>query len=105
MPAWLIKLLGINWKTTVAAITSLGAIGAAIIAAWTAKDFQAIFDNLPLFFTALAVVVTNIGLWQAKDKNVTGVQKQAVSVDSTGAATNVKGEPVGKQSTVPPRGQ
>lgn len=59
MPSWLIKLLGINWRTTLAALSSMGAIFAAIIAAWKAKDFQAIFDNLPLLLTALGVVLAN----------------------------------------------
>lgn len=97
MPAWILKLLGINFKTTLAGITSLMAIGAAMIAAWRAKDFQAIFDNLPLFFTALGVVITALGLIKAKDQNVTGTGSGAKSVDSSGTMTNREGDVIGKQ--------
>lgn len=103
MPEWLLKILGINWKTTLAGLSSIGAIIAAIIAAVKARDFRAVFDNLPLLFTALSVVLTSLGLLAAKDKTVTGVGSQALLVDSTGTATNVEGEEVGRQSPIPPK--
>lgn len=97
MPAWLIKLLGINFKTTLAGITALLAVGAAIIAAWKSKDFKAIFNNLPTLFTTLAVVLTALGLIKAKDQNVTGTGSGARSVSSEGEVTNREGELVGQQ--------
>lgn len=101
MPAWLLKLLGINWRTTLAALSSMGAIGAAIIAAFKVKDFSAIFDHLPLFFTALGVVLANLGLLFAKDKNVTGVGTQAKALAGAGALVNVEGDVVGVQPSKP----
>lgn len=100
MPTWITKILGINFRTTLAGITSLAAIAGAILAAWKAKDFQAIFDNLPLFFTALAVVATALGLMKAKDQNVTGVGVAAKTVDSSGVVTNREGNVIGKQPVV-----
>lgn len=96
------KLLGINWKTTLAGITSLMAIAGAMFAAWKAKDFQAIFDNMPLFFTALGVVITALGLMKAKDQNVTGTGATAKTLDaSTGTLTNREGDVVGHQPVKP----
>lgn len=97
MPNWLIKILGINFKTTLAGITALMAVGAALIAAWKAKDFKAVFDNLPTLFTTLAVVLTALGLIKAKDQNVTGTGTGARSVSSEGEITNREGKLVGLQ--------
>lgn len=91
------KILGINFKTTLAGLVSLMAIVAALLAAWKAKDFQAIWDNLPLLFTALGVVAAALGLIKAKDQNVTGTGTTAKAVDSTGTVTNREGEVVGQQ--------
>lgn len=99
MPAWITKILGINFKTTLAGIGSLAAIAAAIIAAWKEKDFQAIFDNLPLLFTALGVVIASLGLLKAKDQNVTGAGPVAVTVTADGSATDRQGEDVGTVKT------
>lgn len=98
MPTWLIKLVGINFRTTIAGITALLAVFAAIVAAWKAKDFKAIFDNLPTLFTTLAVVLTALGLIKAKDQNVTGTGTGAKSVSSEGEITNREGKLIGQQS-------
>lgn len=92
------KILGLNWKTTLAGLTALGAVGASIIAALKARDFNAIFDNLPTFFTTLAVVLTALGLIKAKDQNVTGAGSQAAAVDFAGQLVNREGKVVGHQT-------
>lgn len=97
MPPWVFKILGINWKTTLAGLTALGAVGAAIIAAAKAKDFDAIFNNLPTFFTTLAVVLTALGLIKAKDQSVTGTGSGAKTVSSGGEITNREGKVIGQQ--------
>lgn len=95
------KILGINWRTTLAGFTSLLAVVGAIVAAWKVKDFRVIVDKLPELFLAISVVATAIGLMKAKDQNVTGTGAVAKSVDSSGIVTNREGEVVGKQPVVP----
>jgi len=66
------KLLGVNWKTTAAAITAIAAVVGNIVVAWKAKNFNAIFSNTQLLLTDLGLLLAAIGLLNAKDNNVTG---------------------------------
>lgn len=103
MSPWLIKLLGINWGTTLAGLSLIAAAVGRIGVAWKAKDFQAVFTDAQFVLSELAIILTAFGLIAAKDRNVTGAGTQAKAVDtSTGKVVNVEGQPLGKQSPVPP---
>jgi hypothetical protein len=96
------KLLGMNWRTTSAAIIAIAGLAVNIQVAWKAKDFMAIVNNSQMIMLNLGLIAAALGFASAKDSNVNGVGQQAVTVDSTGAVTNIAGEPLGKQSAVPP---
>lgn len=91
------RLLGINWKTTLAGITVLIAAVGRIIAAYRTKDFGAIFGDAQLVIETIGTVLIGLGLLSAKDSNVTGAGTTAKAVDSSGVVTNVEGDRVGKQ--------
>lgn len=95
------KLLGINWRTSLAAWSAIVAAIGRIIIAWRAKDFQAIFTDGQLIFETVGLLLVALGLMKAKDQNVTGTGAVAKSVDSSGIVTNREGEVVGKQPVVP----
>lgn len=96
------KLLGINWRTTGAAIIAIGGLAVNVQVAWKAKDFMAVVNNAQMIMLNLGLVATAFGMLSAKDSNVTGVGQQAKAVDSAGSVTNVAGEFVEQQSAIPP---
>lgn len=103
MPAFLIKLLGINWGTTLSGLTVITAAVTRIGLAWKARDFHAIINDSQLIAESVLAIAGGLGLLLAKDKNVTGAGTQAKAVASTGDVTNIEGQKVGEQSPVPPQ--
>lgn len=92
------KLLGLNWKTTLAGITAIIAAISRIAVAYRTRDFQAIFNDGQLIIETIGVLIVGLGLMTAKDQNVTGVGTAAKVVDtSTGQVTNSEGKVVGQQ--------
>jgi hypothetical protein len=91
------KILGINWKTTLAGIAVVIAAVSRIAVAYRTRDFEAIFTDGQLILETLGILLAGLGLLRAKDANVTGVGTAAKAVDSSGVVTNVEGDKVGKQ--------
>lgn len=91
------KLLGINWKTTLAGITAIVAACGRIAIAYRTKDFEALLTDGQLVMETVIALILGLGLLKAKDQNVTGTGTAAKSVDSAGTMTNREGEVVGQQ--------
>lgn len=93
------RLLGINWKTTLAGIAAIIAAVSRIAVAYRTRDFQAIFTDAQLIVETIGILVLGFGLMKAKDQNVTGVGTMAKIVDtSTGEVTNAEGKTIGQQT-------
>lgn len=95
------KLLGLNWKTTLAGIAVIVAALGRIALAYKTKDFGAIFTDGQLVLSTLVGIIAGLGLIKAKDQNVTGTGATAKALNSSGTLTNREGEVVGKQPVVP----
>lgn len=95
------KLLGINWKTTLAGVTVIVAAIGRIGVAYKTKDFQAIFTDGQLILETVGMLIAGFGLLKAKDENVIGTGATAKAVDSSGTITNRDGEVVGIQPVKP----
>lgn len=91
------KLLGINWKTTLAGISAIIAAVGRIAIAYKSRDFAAILQDGQLIIETITMIILGLGLLKAKDQNVTGTGTAAKSVDSTGEITNREGEVIGQQ--------
>lgn len=98
MPTWMSKLLGINYKTTLAGLAVIAAAVGRIAVAYKTKDFAAIFADGQLILETVGLLLAGLGLLKAKDQNVTGTGTAAKSVDSSGEITNREGKVVGQQS-------
>lgn len=94
---WINKLLGINWKTTLAGISVIVAAVGRIALAYRTKDFEAIFTDGQLVLSTVIGIIAGLGLIKAKDQNVTGTGSQAAIVDNAGTMTNREGAIVGHQ--------
>jgi hypothetical protein len=97
------KLLGINWKTTLPGILVIFGVIAKILAAWRTKDIATLLTSTQELIPDLIAVLAGIGLITAKASDVTGAGTQAKAVDSTGEVTNIEGQKVGQQSSIPPQ--
>jgi hypothetical protein len=95
------KLLGINWRTTLAGFAVIVAAVGRIAVAYRTKDFQAILSDGQLILETVGILIAGFGLLTAKDQNVTGTGTAAKSVDSSGIVTNREGEVVGQQAPQP----
>lgn len=91
------RILGINWKTTLAGVTVLIAAVGRIAIAYKTKDIGAILTDGQLVLSTVIGIVAGLGLIKAKDQNVTGTGTAARSVDSSGEVTNREGTVVGQQ--------
>lgn len=103
MRAFFQKLLGVNWRTTFAAIVAIIGLAINIQVAWKAKDIRAVANNAEMIMLNLGLIATALTGLNAKDANVTGAGTQAKTVDSTGAVTNVDGAALGNQPMIPPQ--
>lgn len=97
------RILGINYRTTILGIGVIAAAVARIVIAWRVKDFTALATDGQLVMETVAALLAGLGLFIAKDANVTGVGTQAKAVDSAGTLTNIEGSVVAHQSAVPPQ--
>jgi hypothetical protein len=97
MPSWVNKILGINWRTSLAAWATIMAAVGRIAVAYRTRDFQAIFTDSQLIFETIGLLLVAFGLMKAKDQNVTGTGTTAKAVDSSGTITNREGEVIGQQ--------
>lgn len=95
------KLLGINWKTTLAGIMAIVAALGRIAVAYRTRDFESIFTDGQFVLTTAFGIIVGLGLLKAKDQNVTGVGAVAKAVDSEGTVTNREGAVVGHQPVKP----
>lgn len=95
------KLLGINWKTTLAGIMAIITALSRIAVAYRTRDFAAIFTDAQLILETAGLIIAGLGLLKAKDQNVTGVGAVAKAVDSEGTVTNREGAVVGHQPVKP----
>lgn len=91
------KLMGINYKTTMTGIAALMAVLGVILNAWRTKDFQTIFTQGQTVIPIVMGILTALGMFSAKDANVTGAGASAKAVDSSGTVTNTAGDVVGQQ--------
>lgn len=91
------KLLGINWKTTLAGIGAIVLAIGRIGIAYRTKDIEAIVTDGQLIIETLSLIVVGLGLAKAKDQNVTGTGVTAKAVDDQGIVTNREGTVVGQQ--------
>lgn len=94
------KILGINWKTTLAGLAAIVAAFGRIAVAYKTRDFEAILTDGQLVMETIITLIIGLGLLKAKDQNVTGVGAVAKTVDSSGIVTNREGEVVGQQPKV-----
>lgn len=99
------KILGINYRTTILGVGVIVAAVGRIAMAFRSKQYDviALAEDGQLIATTLGALLMGLGLFIAKDANVTGAGTQAKTVDSTGAVTNVNGTPLGNQPTIPPQ--
>ncbi len=74
------KILGINWKTTLAGLTALVAVAAKITSDIKTKDFVSVITDLQSLLAEVAGVGIGIGLLVAKDNDTTGAGKEAVKI-------------------------
>jgi len=91
------KLLGINWKTTLAGISAIIAAIGRILVAYKTRDFAAILADGQLIIETITMIILGLGLLKAKDQNVTGTGVAAKAVDSSGTITNREGDVIGQQ--------
>lgn len=91
------KLLGINWKTTLAGIAVIVAAGGRILVAYRTRDFESILTDGQLLLETLSLVIVGLGLAKAKDQNVTGTGSAAATVNDSGVMTDREGKVVGHQ--------
>ena len=75
------RIMGVNWKTTMAAIAAIVAVVGRIYAKWKSKDFSAIFEDGQELMSDIGLLVAAVGLLQAKDKDVHGAGDSAVRVE------------------------
>ena len=94
---FLTKLLGVNWRTTIAGIGSLVTVVGVIVNAWRTKDFGTIFTQAQTLVPIVIGILTGLGLLAAKDSSVVGAGSQAAVVQSDGTKVNAAGETVGVQ--------
>lgn len=94
------KILGINWKTTLAGLAAITAAFGRIAVAYRTRDFEAILTDGQLVMETVIALILGLGLLKAKDQNVTGTGTVAKSVDSAGTLTNAEGTVVGHQPPV-----
>jgi len=74
------RLLGINWKTTMAGIAVLAAVVGKLIAALKAKDFATVFTSGQELIPDITAVLVAVGLFNAKDNDTTGAGDAAKKV-------------------------
>jgi dipeptide/tripeptide permease len=96
------RLLGINWRTTLAGVGVIVAAVGRLVLAYRTKDIEAMVTDSQLVFETIGMLIVGFGLAQAKDQNVTGTGTSAKTVDSAGVVTNREGVVVGQQP--PPHG-
>jgi hypothetical protein len=96
------RIFGINYRTSLVGIGIIVTAVSRVVIAWRAKDFTALADDGQLIMGTAASLLAGLGLYIAKDANVTGAGALAKAVDSEGKVTNVEGERIGKQPTVVP---
>jgi hypothetical protein len=84
------KLLGINWKTTLAGLAVIAAAAGRVLVAYRTKDFSAIVTDGQLIFETLGILLAGLGLIKAKDQNVTGAGPGATNVDTGTQARDLK---------------
>lgn len=87
------KILGLNWKTSLAGWTLLFATLGTVAAAWKNKDFVALFTNLSSVVAIIGGIAGALGLINAKDGNITGVGPGAKQLNETTGAVEVRAEP------------
>ena len=92
------KILGLNWKTTLAGISVIVAALSRIVLAYRTKDFETIITDGQMVLTTLIAVLTGLGLIKAKDQNVTGTGAKAAIVNDAGVMTDREGHVVGHQT-------
>lgn len=65
------KILGVNWKTTLAGLAALAAVAAKVYADIKTKDVASFFSDTQSLIGEVAGIGVGIGLIQAKDNNTT----------------------------------
>jgi len=75
------KLLGVNWKTTVAGLGSLITAVGVIVNALRTKDFSTVFSQSQTLVPIIVLILTGLGLMNAKDNNTTGAGDAAKKPD------------------------
>ena len=98
----LIKILGINWRTTILGVGVIFAAVGRIGLAYRARDFESLANDGQLIAETVAALLAGLGLFIAKDSSVTGAGTQAKTVESDGTLVNVAGTVVGQQPLLPP---
>lgn len=76
----LTRLLGINWKTTLAGWTAIVAVFGRLVAAWRTKDISAILTDGQELLLDISILLAGVGLIKAKDGNTTGAGPDARKV-------------------------
>lgn len=93
------KLLGINYRTTLAGFMAIVAAVGRIAVAYRTRDFEAIITDGQLIIETVGIIMLGLGLMKAKDQSVTGAGPVAVQVAADGSATDREGEDVGTVKT------
>lgn len=96
------KLLGINYRTTILGVGVIFAAAGRVMLAYRTRDFESLANDGQLIAETVATILAGLGLFIAKDSNVTGVGTQAKTVGSDGTVVNVAGTVVGQQPATPP---
>jgi hypothetical protein len=96
----LARMLGINYRTTILGIGAISAAIGRIIVAYRTRDFVAIANDGQFIAETAGMILAGLGLFIAKDANVTGAGSKAKVVDGAGTVTDIKGKVVGEQPPV-----
>jgi hypothetical protein len=98
----LARILGINYRTTILGIGVIFAAVGRVVIAYQARDFVSLADDGQLIAETVATLLAGLGLFIAKDANVTGVGTLAKTVTGDGIVKNTEGEVVARQPQAPP---
>jgi len=98
----LAKILGINYRTTILGIGVVFAAVGRIALAYRARDFNSLANDGQLIAETVAGILAGLGLFIAKDANVTGAGTLAKTVGGDGTVKNTEGEVVSRQPQAPP---
>lgn len=75
------KLVGVNWKTTLAGAGALITAAGKIYFAFKTKDFATVFTSANELVPDITLILLGVGLLNAKDNDTAGAGEKARKVE------------------------